>query len=94
MKIIIFFITLLQIFWLFSCIFFPHETTGQYSMNYINSEANRNKDAEKYFYADNNNIYCYFLESGEKILCLSIDMDTGYVISDFAIYDIYIYIMQ
>jgi len=68
----------------------PHETEGRYLVNHINSEENRCKDSENYFYTDKYNIYRYSLSSNENDICVQLEEEDGRI-SDYVVYDDSIY---
>ena len=74
--------------------FAPHETEGRYLVNHINSERNRNKDSENYYYADKYNIYSYSFKDGKITECMHLEREDGYFIEDFAVYDEYLYYVK
>lgn len=85
----------LLIIWLFSFLIgynqpFWHETEGSYIVLNINSEKNRNKDENKFFYGNSKNIYKYSLEDGEESVGVNVD-GTNTRIEDFAVWKEKIY---
>ncbi len=71
-----------------------HETEGRYLVDHINSERNRNKDSENYYYADKYNIYSYSFKDGKVTECMHLEREDGYFIEDFAVYDEYLYYVK
>lgn len=87
-------IMLLMLVTLTSCNFIPHETEGRYLVNQINSDNNRNKSDESYFYADNYNIYRYSFSQDETEICVRLDKEDGYFIKNYAVYEEKIYYIK
>ena len=87
-------IMLLMLSALASCDFLPHETEGRYLVNHINSDRNRDKNDEGYFYADSCNIYFYSFSVDEVEVCVQVNQEEGYVIEDYAVYEDEIYYIK
>ncbi len=87
-------IILFMLITLTSCDFMPHETEGRYLVNHINSDRNRNKSEESYFYADNYNIYCYSFSDVETEVCVQLAKGEGHMIDDYAVYEDFIYYVK
>lgn len=79
---------------LVSCDFMPHETEGRYLVNQINSDNNRNKSGESYFYADKYNIYHYSISDAGTTICVQLAKEDGYFINDYAVYEDEIYYIK
>lgn len=87
-------IMLFMLITLTSCDFMPHETEGRYLVNHINSDRNRNKSDESYFYADNYNIYRYSFSEDETEVCVQLAKEEGYFIKNYAVYEEEIYYIK
>lgn len=77
-----------------SCNSISHETEGRYLVNQINSDKNRNKSDESYFYADKYNIYRYAISDAGTTICVQLAKEDGYFIDDYAVYEDEIYYIK
>lgn len=87
-------IMLFMLITLTSCNSISHETEGRYLVNQINSDKNRNKSDDSYFYADKYNIYRYAISDAGTTICVQLAKEDGYFIDDYAVYEDEIYYIK